>query len=72
MKKSNLIEDKWHSISEIADYLGIRRETVYVWLNKKGLPGHRIGKFWRFKQAEVDEWVHSGESALPMERKNAK
>jgi excisionase family DNA binding protein len=40
-----------------AEYLGVRRETVYVYLEKKNLPGYRIGKFWRFKIAEVDAWV---------------
>jgi len=60
MKNTGMLEDKWHSIKEIADYLGVRRETIYVWLERKGLPGHRIGKFWRFKQAEVDAWVKSG------------
>ena len=63
MKKLDLIEDRWLSIKEIAEYLGVRRETIYVYLEKKNLPGHRIGKFWKFKIAEVDAWVHSGASS---------
>ena len=67
MKKLDLIEDRWLSIKEIAEYLGVRRETIYVYLEKKNLPGHRIGKFWKFKiaevDAEVDAWVHSGQAA---------
>ena len=62
MKKLDLIEDRWLSIKELAEYLGVRRETIYVYLEKKNLPGHRIGKFWKFKIAEVDVWVHSGEA----------
>lgn len=50
MKKLDLIEDRWLSIKEIAEYLGVRRETIYVYLEKKNLPGHRIGKFWKFKK----------------------
>ena len=60
MKKLDLIEDRWLSIKEIAEYLGMRRETIYVYLEKKNLPGHR---FWKFKIAEVDAWVHSGQAA---------
>ncbi len=45
MKKLDLIEDRWLFIKEIAEYLGVRRETIYVYLEKKNLPGHRIGKF---------------------------
>ena len=63
MKKLDLIEDRWLSIKEIAEYLGVRREAIYVYLEKKNLPGHRIGKFWKFKIAEVDAWVKSGKAA---------
>jgi len=38
MKKLDLIEDRWLSIKEIAEYLGVRRETIYVYLEKKNLP----------------------------------
>ena len=51
-------------IKENAEYPGARRENIYVYPEKKNLSGHRIGKFWKFKIAEVDAWVHSGEAAL--------
>jgi excisionase family DNA binding protein len=54
------MEDRWLSVEEIAHYLGVSTDTVYIWLNKKSMPGHRAGKFWKFKAAEVDEWVKSG------------
>lgn len=57
------MDDRWLSVSEIAEYLGVSKDTVYVWLASKKLPGHRIGRLWKFKQAEVDEWVHRGEAA---------
>ena len=63
MKKLDLIEDRWLSIKEIAEYLGVRRETIYVYLEKKNLPGHRIGKFWKFQKEDVDNWVKSGKAA---------
>ena len=54
------MEDRWISVDEIAEYLGVTRETIYSWLSKKGLPGHRVGRLWKFKRAEVDTWVRSG------------
>ena len=63
MKKLDLIEDRWLSIKEIAKCLGVRREAIYVYLEKKNLPGHRISKFWKFKIAEVDAWIHSRKAA---------
>ncbi|HOX26858.1 MAG TPA: helix-turn-helix domain-containing protein [Candidatus Krumholzibacteria bacterium] len=51
--------DRWHSVDEVAAHLGIARETVYRWIDRKGLPAHRIGKFWKFKLTEVDEWART-------------
>jgi excisionase family DNA binding protein len=57
--------DRWLSVEEIGEYLGISKDTVYAWRNKKGLPAHRIGRLWKFKTAEVDVWVRSGQAAEP-------
>lgn len=54
--------DRWLSVEQIAEHLGISKETVYRWLEKQKIPAHRIGKFWRFKVSEVDDWVTSGEA----------
>ncbi|WDN88555.1 hypothetical protein BuS5_01523 [Desulfosarcina sp. BuS5] len=39
---------------------GIKRDTVYKWISNKQMPGHKIGRLWKFKKYEVDEWVRSG------------
>jgi excisionase family DNA binding protein len=54
------IEDRWLSVDEIAAYLGIKRDTVYKWIGKKQMPAHRMGRLWKFRKDEVDEWVKSG------------
>lgn len=59
--------DKWLSVEEIAAYLGISKETVYRWLEREKIPAHRVGKQWRFKVAEVDQWVKEGGAAEPVQ-----
>jgi len=54
------MQDRWLSVDEIADYLGVSKDTVYTWVTGKGLPGHKVGRFWKFKCADVDEWVRAG------------
>ena len=49
--------ERWLSVDEIAAHLGVSRETVYRWIDSRALPGHRIGKFWKFKTSEVDKWA---------------
>lgn len=56
--------ERWLSVEEIAAHLGVSKETVYRWLEKKDekrqIPANRIGRLWKFKASEVDEWVRVG------------
>ncbi len=56
--------NKWVNIEEVAAYLGIKPGTIRNWLRKgKEIPAHKVGKQWKFKLSEIDEWVKSGGSA---------
>ncbi|WP_449405570.1 helix-turn-helix domain-containing protein [Marinomonas maritima] len=55
--------DRWLYINEISQYLGVTSDTIYKWIEKKGLPAHKIGRLWKFKKDEVDAWVWSGQAA---------
>lgn len=52
--------ERWLSVEEIAEYLGVAKDTVYTWVNSKGMPGHKVGRFWKFKRDEIDGWVRAG------------
>jgi len=54
--------ERWLSVEEIAAHLGISKETVYRWLEKDKIPAHRVGRLWKFKASEVDQWVKDGEA----------
>jgi excisionase family DNA binding protein len=54
------MDDRWLSVSEIAAYLGIKRDTVYKWVCHRSMPAHKMGRLWKFRKDEVDEWVRSG------------
>ena len=57
--------ERWIGIEEAADYLGIKVSTLREWIKKESdIPAHKIGKLWKFKCSELDEWVKSGKSAL--------
>lgn len=57
------MSERWLSVEEMAGYLGVSKDTVYAWISKKNMPSHRIGRFWKFKVDEVDQWVRSGGAA---------
>lgn len=57
-RKSNI--ENYSTLKEIQEYLGIGRETVLQWIAKRNLPAYKVGRLWKFKISEVDEWVRSG------------
>lgn len=57
------MSDRWLSVEEIAEHLGISRDTVYTWVNEKGMPAHKVGKLWKFQKVEVDRWIRSGKAS---------
>lgn len=61
----DLLNEKWIGIEEAANYLGVRPVTIRDWIRKnKGIPAHKIGKQWKFKQSELEKWVMSGKSSM--------
>jgi excisionase family DNA binding protein len=51
--------EPWVSVQEVATHLGVAKDSVYRWIENKGLPAHKIGRLWKFKLSEVDIWVRS-------------
>ena len=52
--------EPWVSLEEVAEHLGVSKDTVHRWLRKRGLPAHKVGRLWKFQVSEVDEWVRAG------------
>lgn len=46
------------TIEEVAEYLRVSERTVYDWAQKGQLPGGKLGTTWRFKRADIENWVN--------------
>ena len=33
------------------------------WIAKRNMPAYKVGKLWKFKLSEVDDWIRSGGAA---------
>jgi excisionase family DNA binding protein len=54
------MQERWLSVHEIAAHLGVNRDTIYKWIERKNLPGHKVGRLRKFLASEVDAWVKTG------------
>jgi excisionase family DNA binding protein len=64
--------EKWASMEELRDYLDVSREAILRWIKGRGLPAHKVGKLWKFKFSEVDEWIRSGGAEDPDKKQGDK
>ena len=55
--------ERWVSVGHVAAHLGVTRDSIYRWIERKAFPAHRVGRLLRFKLSEVDEWVKTGGGA---------
>jgi excisionase family DNA binding protein len=55
--------EQWVSVDQIAQHLNVKTFTIYKWLERKDMPAHKVGRLWRFKITEIDEWVRLGSAA---------
>jgi len=46
-------------IEELAEYLKIKKQTIYNWLSERKISGIKVGGVWRFDRKEVDAWLKS-------------
>jgi excisionase family DNA binding protein len=51
--------EPWASVDDVAKHLGVAKDSVYRWIETRSLPAHKIGRLWKFKLSEVDDWVRA-------------
>ena len=57
------MSEPWVPVDDIAAHLGVAKDSIYRWIDKRNLPAHRVGRLWKFKISEVDKWIRRGGAA---------
>ena len=60
--KDSVMDERWLSVDDVSAYLGIRRGTVYKWVERLSLPARKVGRLLKFRRSEIDRWVEERSS----------
>ena len=60
--------DQIMTLEEVANYLKMKPQTIYLWAQKGKIPAAKIGKEWRFRKDIIDAWFlqHIDEKFQPL------
>jgi len=45
-------------IDELAQFLGVSKGTLYVWVCHKEIPYLKVGRLVKFDSSEIDRWLN--------------
>lgn len=49
--------ENWISLAEIAEYIGVSKDTIRNWIKNSNMPAHKVGRLWKFRKSEIDAWI---------------
>jgi excisionase family DNA binding protein len=60
--------DEIMTLEEVARYLKMQPQTIYLWAQTGKIPGAKLGKEWRFRKDIIDAWFrqHIDEKFRPL------
>ncbi len=47
------------TLGEVSSFLKVPKSTIYKLARERRLPGHKVGKHWRFMREEIEAWVQN-------------
>jgi PTS system nitrogen regulatory IIA component len=59
------------NIRQLAAYLMVSEKTIYRMMEKRQIPGVRVGSQWRFRRSDIEAWLSEQVREVEHERKHA-
>src|SRR5512143_119769 len=58
------------NIRQLAAYLMVSEKTIYRMIEKRQIPGVRVGSQWRFRRRDIEDWLSEQIRQVEYERKS--
>lgn len=52
-----MVDKRFIGVKELAEYLNIKPETVYAWVQQRKFPYVKIGRLVKFDPLKIDGWI---------------
>ena len=59
MEQRNHPETDILTVEELHGYLKIPKPTLYALAQNGRIPAAKVGKHWRFRRSDIDEWLRT-------------
>ena len=60
------------TLEELHGYLKIPKPTLYALAQNGRIPAAKVGKHWRFRRADIDDWLKAQQWNRPLQRRTRK
>jgi excisionase family DNA binding protein len=57
------------TVQELHGYLKIPKPTLYALAQNGRIPAAKVGKHWRFRRTDIDEWLKAQQWNRPLQRR---
>ena len=57
------------TLDELHTYLKIPKPTIYALAQNGRIPAAKVGKHWRFRKGDIDQWLNAQQWARPIKRR---
>lgn len=57
LPESRPVKDEILTLPEVAQLLKVAEKTVYTMAQRGDLPAFKVGGQWRFRRADLDDWI---------------
>ena len=57
------------TLDELHSYLKIPKPTIYALAQNGRIPAAKVGKHWRFRKTDIDQWLNAQKWARPIQRR---